>query len=287
MKSFRFTKIRGLTLLSACIILISGFFLFSAQEQTASSNAWEDFTGCTSIQVGRLATTDGSVITAHSCDGNYRQWLNMVPHAKYPKGAKNKIYTGKMHTETSWDLRRVMETGEIPQVAETYAFLNVAYPCLNEHQLAIGETTIGGRRELYNSEGMFMIEEIERVVLERCKTAREAVKLAGELIKSYGYGDRGECITIADAKEVWHFEVFGEGPLSVGGVWAAQRIPDENVGVSANIPRIGELKLNDPDHYMASENVFSVAEEMGWWDPNSGETFKFWKAYSGHLSIYH
>jgi len=64
-------------------------------------------------------------------------------------------------------------------------------------------------------------------------------------------------------------------------VWAAVRIPDDHVGVSANIPRIGELDLDNPDFYMASENVFSVAEEMGWWDPTSGEPFKFWKAYSG------
>jgi dipeptidase len=39
--------------------------------------------------------------------------------------------------------------------------------------------------------------------------------------------------------------------------------------------------LKDPDHYLASDNVLKVAEEMGWWDPKKGETFKFWKAYSG------
>ena len=237
--------------------------------------------GCTSIQVGRLATTDGSVITAHSCDGNYRTWLNIVPHAKHKKGSKNKIYYGKMHNETSWDLRGLQLRGEIPQVEETYAFLNVAYPCMNEHQLAIGETTIGGRRELYNPDGVFTIEEIERLMLERCTNARDAIRLAGELVKKYGYSDSGECITIADPKEVWHFEIFGAGPLEIGAVWAAVRIPDDHVGVSANIPRIAELNLDDSDRYMASENVFSVAEEMGWWDSKSGEPFKFWKAYSG------
>ncbi len=237
--------------------------------------------GCTSIQVGRLATTDGSVITAHSCDGNYRTWLNIVPHTKHKKGSTNKIYYGKMHNETSWDLRGLQLRGEIPQVEETYAFLNVAYPCMNEHQLAIGETTIGGRRELYNPEGVFTIEEIERLMLERCTNARDAIRLAGELVKKYGYSDRGECITIADPKEVWHFEIFGAGPLEIGAVWAAVRIPDDHVGVSANIPRIAELNLDDSDRYMASENVFSVAEEMGWWDSKSGEPFKFWKAYSG------
>jgi len=240
---------------------------------------WES--GCTSIQVGRLATTDGSVITAHSCDGNYRTWLNIVPHAKHKKGSKNKIYYGKMHNETSWDLRGLVLRGEIPQVEETYAFLNVAYPCMNEHQLAIGETTIGGKRELYNPEGVFTIEEIERLMLERCTNARDAIRLAGELGKKYGYSDRGECITIADPKEVWHLEIFGAGPLEIGAVWAAVRIPDDHVGISANISRIGELNLDDPDHYMASDNVFSVAEEMGWWDSKSKEPFKFWKAYSG------
>jgi len=267
-------------LLLLSFIFIS-FIIFAdvPEEETI----WPD--ACTSIMVGRLATTDGSVITAHSCDGNYRTWVRINPPQKYPKGAKAKIYTGFLHNETPWDMRRVREKGEIPQVEKTYAFLNTAYPCMNEKQLAIGETTIGGRRELRNTEGMFYIEEIQRITLERCTTAREAIKLAGELIKKYGYCDFGECLTFADPKEVWHFEVFGAGPLVIGGVWAAVRIPDDHVGVSANIPRIAELDLDDPDNYMASENVFSVAEEMGWWDPDSGEEFKFWKAYSGRKAF--
>ncbi len=267
-------------LLFLSFIFIS-FIIFAdvPEEETV----WPD--ACTSIMVGRLATMDGSVITAHSCDGNYRTWVRINPPQKYPKGAKAKIYTGLLHNETPWDMRRVREKGEIPQVEKTYAFLNTAYPCMNEKQLAIGETTIGGRRELRNTEGMFYIEEIQRITLERCTTAREAIKLAGELIKKYGYCDFGECLTFADPKEVWHFEVFGAGPLVIGGVWAAVRIPDDHVGVSANIPRIAKLNLDDPDNYMASENVFSVAEEMGWWDPNSGEEFKFWKAYSGRKAF--
>jgi len=267
-----------LTILS----LLTALFLIPGQQPQQQVQGWEDWdTGCTSIMVGRKATTDGSVITAHSCDGNYRTWVNMVPPQKHPKGTMNKIYYGKMHTETSWDLRGMVLKGEIPQVEETYAFFNTAYPCMNEKQLAIGETTIGSKRDLYNPEGMFMIEEIERLMLERCTTAREAIKLAGQLVKEYGYGDWGECITIADPKEVWHFEIFGAGPLEKGAVWAAARIPDDHVGVSANIPRISELDLDNPDYYMASENVYSVAEEMGWWDPDSGEPFKFWKVYSG------
>jgi len=256
--------------------------VFPAAAGKPAQKPWPaEWDSCTSIEVGRLATVDGSVITCHTCDGPYRNWLNIVPRQKWPDKAMNKIYSGKMHTETPGDLQGILQTGEIPQVPETHQFLNTAYPCLNEQGLAIGETTIGGRPELVNNEGAFMIEEVERVMLERAKTAREAIKLAGELVKQYGYGDYGECITIADGKEVWHYEIFGAGPLQKGAVWAAVRIPDDHVGISANIPRIAEINLKDPDHYMASDNVFQVAQDMGWWDPKSGKPFKFWEAYSG------
>lgn len=277
MKYVNLKNVHGRLILFVILSLLIGFCPILAQ----SPQDFDELEGCcTSIQVGRKASTDGSVITCHSCDGNFRTWLNIVPHQKHGQGATRKIYWGKLHTETSWDLRGLILKGEIPQVEETYAYMNVAYPCMNEKQLAIGETTIGGRRELVNDEGLFLIENLQAIILERCVTARDAIRLIGKLVQEYGYGDRGECITIADAKEVWHFEIFGAGPMEIGAVWAAVRIPDDHVGVSANIPRISKLNLDDPDHYMASENVFSLSEEMEWWAPDSGE-FKFWKAYSG------
>ncbi|MBT4402121.1 MAG: peptidase, partial [Bacteroidetes bacterium] len=157
--------------------------------------------------VGKKASTDGSVITSHSCDGNYRTWLTIEPHKYYDKGAMRKIEWGKLHTETPWDMRRVNVKGEIPQVKETYAYYNVAYPAMNEKQLAMGETTIGGKRDLRNDDGLFLIEELQAVALERCTTAREAIKLMGALATEYGYGDSGECLTVADKNEVWHFEI--------------------------------------------------------------------------------
>ena len=285
MTPFRRKKIIGGGIVFA-LALAAALTVFAARPQgtplSPASAGWADEPeSCTSIQVGRLATVDGSVITCHTCDGPYRQWVTIVPHQKWADKSTNKIYSGKMHTETPTDLRGIVQTGEIPQVPETYRFLNTAYPSLNEAGLAIGETTIGGRRELVNNEGMFMIEELERIALERCKTAREAIKLIGELVKQYGYGDYGECITIADGKEVWHFEIMGAGPLEKGAVWAAVRIPDDQVGISANIPRIPEIDLKNPDRYMASENVFQVAQDMGWWDSKSGKPFKFWEAYGG------
>ncbi|MFC1556977.1 dipeptidase [candidate division KSB1 bacterium] len=238
--------------------------------------------GCTSIIAGRLATTDGSTITSHTCDGSSRNWIEIVRHAMHEPGATVPIYDKQIKkTEFVGDTRMLGTLGEIPQVEETYAYVNSVYPCMNEHQLGIGETTIGGKRELRSSNGIFSIEELEKIVLARTTTARDAIRLMGELAEKYGYCDTGECLTFIDPNEAWFFEIFGPGSGRFGAVWAAVRIPDDHIAVSANIPRIGEIDVNDTENYMASENIFSLAEEMGWWDPSSGKPFKVWEAYSG------
>ena len=234
---------------------------------------------CTSIMVGKKASTDGSVITSHTCDSWYRTWMKMVPAKDHKAGTKTAIYEGRMHTQSAEDSTKMYKKGEIPQVSHTFRFLDTAYPCLNEKQLGIGETTITGRKELRNKQGMFMIEELERIALERCSTARDAIRLMGELIKQYGYGDSGECLTIADKNEVWIFEVFGEGPKKIGGVWAAIRIPDDHIAVSANICRINKIDTNDKENYMYSDNLFDVAKRMKLWDGK--EEFSFWRVFSG------
>lgn len=233
---------------------------------------------CTSIMVGKNASADGSVMTSHTCDSWYRTWIESVAPKDYPRDTVMSVYEGRMHTEYPRSLDGMKERGKIPQARHTYRFLDTAYPCLNEKQLAIGETTYSGLDTMVNKDGMFMIEELQRIVLERCSTAREAITLIGKLIKEYGYGDGGECLTIADPKEVWIFEVQGEGPKKKGGVWAAVRIPDDHIAVSANVSRIGKLDLNDKENYMASDNVKDVAKKMGLWE-GKGE-FSFWKAYS-------
>ena len=237
-----------------------------------------DGQSCTSIMVGKKASADGSVITSHTCDGRYRTWMSMEPARDYKHGSVHTVLRGTMHTTHCDDTTGVRVMGTIPQVAHTYAYLNTAYPCLNEKQLAIGETTFGGPDTLVNKNGMFTIEELERVALMRCDNARDAIRLIGKLVKQYGYGDGGECITIADKNEVWQMEILGEGPDKIGGVWAAQRVPDHHVAVSANIPRIGRLLRNNPDYFMCSDNIEKVARKYNLWD-GKGE-FIFWKAFN-------
>jgi dipeptidase len=251
-----------------------------------SGEQGNEIESCTSILVGKLASVDGSTMTSHSCDSSTdRTWMNMVARQKYDAGTQAKVWLEPKRTKGPDDNDRV-PTGEIPQVAATYKYLNAAYPIMNEHQLAIGETTTGGRRELMSTKGIIDAPELYRLVLERAQTSREAIRIADELTKQFGYNDAGECFTFADPNEVWHFEILGPGRGKVGAVWAAVRIPDDQIGVSANAHRIRQLDLKNKDYYMASDNVLSLAQEMGWWDPKSGQPFEFCYAYADRTSLY-
>ncbi|MBN1351587.1 C69 family dipeptidase [candidate division KSB1 bacterium] len=237
---------------------------------------------CTSIMVGKNASTDGSVIASHTCDSyDDRTWVTVVPHRMHEPGAVCEIFDRNLKfTASAFELSKAKKLGEIPQVSQTWRYFNTAYPCMNEHQLAIGESTFGGRNELRSEKGLLDCYELVRLMLERATTAREAIKLLDELTAKYGYRDSGECLTIADKKEVWHLEILGSGKNCVGAVWAARRIPDDHIGVVANGSRIRQLDLDDSDMFTASKNVFSLAEEMRWWTPQSGKPFEFCYAYS-------
>jgi dipeptidase len=237
---------------------------------------WENACeACTSVPVSPEASPDGT-LTSHSCDGGYEVRIKVVPGKSYPADAKRDVMKGGGLGEEKPPNQQERRVGEIPQVAQTFTRYDASYPFMNEKGVIIGETTIGGRRELYNDEGLFDIMELERLALERASTAREAIKIMAEFAEKYGYGDSGECLTVGDAKEVWQFEIFGAGPAEVGAVWAAKRIPPGEVGVSANRSRITTLDDN-PDATMYSKNVHAVAEENGWW--KKGEPFLFNRAF--------
>lgn len=137
-----------------------------------------------------------------------------------------------------------------------------------------------------------MIEQLEDLGLARAKTARECVEIMGALAEKYGYGDGGECLTVADPNEVWQFEIMGPGPLwapdsgKPGAVWVAQRIPDGEVGVSANRARIGEIDLSNKDYFMASSNIFTLGEEYGFYDSKGSKPFSFYEVYAPKDSFY-
>lgn len=253
--------------------------------------------GCTVIMVGKAASTDGSVMTTHAadcgiCDFTWRH----VPAADHKPGETRKIYhinqirTWPPSEGNKWDLYINDFTGlEIPQVPRTYAFHHGVFGYMNEHQLAVGEATIGNVRKISNPTPAAKIDitMLTLLAMERCRTAREAIQFMGGLAEKYGFGfyDGGEMLAVGDPNEVWVFEIMPVGPLwtpksgKPGAVWCAQRVPDDHVSVCPNESRIGEIDLKNKDDFLASPNVISFAIEQGLYDPKSGRPFSWKRAY--------
>ena len=262
---------RKYILVASVLLAVSGAASFAAAEDELTELT------CTSILVGKDASADGSLITSHTCDGHYRTWFTMESAADHPSGALHKIYKGSPKTSGPDDTAPLKMVLTIPEAAHTYKYINTGYPCLNECNVAIGETTFGGPDTLRNPDSPLMIEELERIALQRCSTAREAVLMMGQTAQKYGYGDGGECLTVVDKSEAWFFEIIGVGRKAKGAAWVAVRIPDDHVAVSANIPRIGRIDRSDKSSCLCSDNLEAVALEHGLWD---GVTpFSFWRAF--------
>jgi len=240
-----------------------------------------DLSACTSIMVGKRASTDGSVMTSHTCD-SHRTGSDILVFPRVRHGAGAELLLTKRSEDDSGPMPRYGRepTGKIPQVAETWGYLAPAYAAMNERQLAIGESTFGGREELESEKGLVDCETLTRLMLQRATTAREAIQIGGQLLDKFGWCDTGEALTIADPNEVWLMEIVGPGKDAVGAVWAAQRVPDDHICVVANAARIGVIDLSQSDFFMASSNVTELAEQRGYWDSKSDQPFKFFQAYN-------
>ena len=230
---------------------------------------------CTTVAVGKDASDTGSVLVAHTCDGWYDHRIQIVEGGTHAEGEMVDIYRDPCtDTKTTPEL-----VGQVPQVAEAYTYFNIAYPFMNEKGVVMSEFTWSGRSEMYSTEALFVIANLQMLGLQRADTAREAIEVMGALAEEYGYADGGECLLVADQNEVWIFEICGPGPLwtpdsgAPGAHWAARRVPDDQVYAGANRSRLGVIDFDDPDNYMWSTDITAMPEQMGWW--SEGEEFNF------------
>ena len=226
---------------------------------------------CTSILVSAGASADGSVMITYSADAPFLPRLLHVPGGVHDAGATVDV--------SGWEDKDVR--GPIPQARRTYSVVGL----MNEHQLALGETTTGGRRELRDGEGLLDYDALMLLTLQRAENAREAIEAIDALVHEHGYRSGGETISIADPDEAWMMEIIGKGPGRRGAVWVAARIPDGYLSAHANTSRITTFPLDDPDNWRYSPDVIDLAVEKGYWDPASGEPFSYRDAYHPDLSV--
>ena len=224
---------------------------------------------CTNLIAAKGATTDGSVMMTYSADShNLYGFLHHAKAGKHAPGSMRQIY--------EWDTNKHL--GEIPEAPETYNVVGN----MNEHQVAIGESTWGGRKELEDTTGQSVMDygSLIYVALERARTAEEALKIMTDLVEKYGYASGGESFTIADKNEVWVLEMIGKG-AEKGAVWVAVRIPDNAISGHANEPRIRQVDFKDKKNVRHSKDVVSFARKRGYFTGKDAD-FSFADAYGEH-----
>ena len=198
---------------------------------------------CTNFLFTKGATRDGSTMITYAADSH-----TLYGELYYRKAAT--YPAGTMFQVVDWDSGTPLIM--IPQVAQTYSVVGN----MNEHQLAIGETTYGGREELAKEiEGGIDYGSYIYLTLQRAKNAREAIQVLAGFMKDYPYHSEGESFSIADPNEVWILELIGKRQGTVkpelakklkykytdGAVWVARRIPDGYVSGHANQARITQF----------------------------------------------
>ena len=238
------------------ILFIALGFVFSLAAQRAQA--------CTNFLVTKGATVDGSSMISYSADshtlfGELYNW----PAATYAAGSLLDVY--------EWDTGKFM--GKIKQATQTYNVVGN----MNEHQVAIGETTFGGREELVDTAAIMDYGSLIYIALQRSKTAREAIQTITSLMAEYGYASSGESFSISDPNEVWIMEMVAKGKPELvkdkkgrtsvkynkGAVWVAIRIPDGYISGHANHARITTFPLNDPENCLYAPDVITFAREKG------------------------
>ena len=231
---------------------------------------------CTNLIVGRLASTDGSVMCTYNCDGfgfaSSLSWSAPGRHAP-----------GEMIAVRGWGPESPVHY--VAQADYTYGVVGL----MNELQVSIVETTWDGRKELARSEGALDYFTLMDLALQRSATAREAIEVMHNLVQEYGYNSTGESFAVCDKNEAWIMEIIGKGPGRKGAVWVAMRVPDDCITAYANASRIRQFpqakKADKKKGFcivegecMYSADVISFAREMGWYE-GVDKDFSFREAY--------
>ncbi|MCG2812026.1 MAG: C69 family dipeptidase [Candidatus Aminicenantes bacterium] len=228
---------------------------------------------CTNYLISKGASTDGSTMITYSADSHslYGE-LNFIPAGVHIEGTWIDVYDG--------DSGKYL--GKILQARRTYSVVGL----INEFQVAIGETTFGGREELMDPKAVVDYGSLMNLALQRGRTAREALQIMTSLVAEYGYASSGESFSISDPNEVWILEMISKGPENKGAVWVARLVPDGYVCAHANQPRIHQFPLQKTNNFsnmkqtvFHAPDVVSFAREKGYFKGADSE-FSFANAYA-------
>lgn len=256
------TKVR-LVFIFSFVLFVSFIFSYEAANNRDSGQSQLN---CYTILVGKKASTDGSVIIAHNEDDYDDIIVNVRKIAPRNYGPEVKInlgHGGFYQTEGQTNgFLWIEATGQ--EFADSF---------INDYGVVITSNSCPSREEREDLTDGGLGYMLRRILAEKAGSAREAVRLAGELIEKYGYRSSGRTYSIADKNEAWMMAVIR------GRHWFAQRVPDAEVAIIPNFYTIRQIRFDDPENFMGSPDIIDYAIKNGWYDEKRDGPFDFKKTF--------
>jgi dipeptidase len=226
---------------------------------------------CTTILIGKNLTIDGSIIHAHNEDMGFsavgRLWhkdavthksnevLN-VPYVTVPQSLQSYAYWASGNAQATNGL-------DISKKSKPYDSVLIG---MNQWGVTMSCNWMNSKEKERIEKGIRRYA-IRQLILERAKTARQAVEIIGEFIDKYGQADWGGLTyNLADTSEAWSVE-------TTSNYWVARRVKDDEIWAVANRFIIGK------DYDLSSKNLIKNVIKQGWYKPKIDGRFNFYKAY--------
>ena len=221
---------------------------------------------CYTIIVGRNASVDGSVIVAHNEDDSGAIIVNLRKIKARDYGAPQRVGLGR---GAAYDTDG-KSLGFLWIEATTQEF---ADSFINERGVVVTSDSCPSKETKDDLTDGGIGYMLRRLVAEKAVSARDAVKIASELVEKYGYIGSGRSYTFADKNEAWMMAVIK------GRHWFAQRVPDDEVAVIPNHYTIRAIDPNDAANFAGSRDIIDYARKNGWYEESRDGRFDFKKAF--------
>lgn len=236
---------------------------------------------CTTVVIGKGLSSTGHVIVGHNEDdaGCLASRHGYVPAAEHPQGATIPAEEGY---------------AVIPQAPRTHGFfwselkgakggLTTADTFFNDQGVYISSDSCGiSKADVTDASRLSdggIGYNLRRIVAERACSARDALRIATELVERYGYVPSARAYIFADADEAWFLQIVS------GKHYAAQHLGDDEAAVIPNYYTIHQVNPADTGRFLLSPGLIEHAVDKGWYAPANGD-FDFAAAYQADATRY-
>lgn len=215
---------------------------------------------CTAVYVGSDVSDDGTTILARSNDAhpaNDYQTEVVIDRVENQPGRIIQGDSGIKYRLPDTTFQYTAMPMDTSNGSGRYSSL-----CMNEFGMGISVSVTAyvspeiEKADPYIENG-FCEDVFSDAIACQCKTAREGVKLIGEIIEEYGNA-QANIAMLADRKEAWYVECYS------GHQWAAVKMPKDKVAAFGNEFMLQtEYNRHDKDGFMCSKGCFSMPKKAG------------------------